>query len=85
MNQNLNISDDFGYSVEADTRPTDKQRSLTLKKFRKNFYLSENIADLLREYSYKTRKPQSQIVEEAIKLLKEKMDSYPQGNSTQAF
>lgn len=45
-----------------------------MEKIRKNFYLRKDTSDLLREYSYKTRKSQSQIVEEAIESLKKKYE-----------
>ena len=40
-----------------------------MKKIKKTFYLSEEIVDLLRKYSYENRKPMSQLVEEGIRKL----------------
>lgn len=48
---------------------------MKMEKVRTTFYLNKEHAELLRDYSYQTRKPMSELVREAIELLKKEYEN----------
>jgi len=48
---------------------------MKMKKVRTTFYLNKEHAELLRDYSYHTRKPMCELVREAIELLKKEYEN----------
>ena len=45
-----------------------RRKVIKIGKIKKTFYIDKRVADLLRDYSYQTRKPMGVLVEEAIKF-----------------